>query len=90
MIGSYRATIAATGKAPKSLWDLPGRFLKLFFDRGVFAMLRENTNAYARARGAGDTIAKNWPETSDSELMIFIGPLIYGCLPVGPGGPGST
>jgi chemotaxis protein histidine kinase CheA len=75
--GSDRANIAATGEGPKTTWDLPGRFFKLFFDRQVFEMLAENTNAYARARGAGDRIAKRWRETSAAELMVFIGLIIY-------------
>jgi hypothetical protein len=60
-------------------WDIPARFFKLFFNMSVFSLLAANTNAYAKARGAGPegTIAKDWRDTCAAEIMIFIGLIIY-------------
>jgi hypothetical protein len=58
-------------------WDLPSRVFELFFDDEVFEMLAKNTNEYAKARGAGDTIAKDWRPTTAAELKVFVGLVIY-------------
>jgi hypothetical protein len=67
----------ATASALASCQHVPSRVISIFSHEEVLEMLAKNTNEYAKARGAGETIAKDWRPATAAELKIFAGLVIY-------------
>jgi len=58
-------------------WDTPSRFFKLFFHDEILEAMKNNTNDYARMKGAGREGHRRWKDMSVPELKIFLGLIIY-------------
>jgi len=55
----------------------PLDFFMLFFEKGTFETLANNTNLYAREKGAGSEGHRRWYPMKGAEVMIFVGLIIY-------------